>query len=83
MLCDVQAVDFSRIAELVEQLILILLQKSADHGSPAQALEPAEDDVNHQGLARELLSSGRTYEEVENKGMLKIKTEQEDDLRIK
>ncbi len=83
MLSDVQAVDLSRIAELVEQLILILLQKSANHSSSAQGSETAKDDFNHQGLAGEAVSSGRTHEKVESRGMLKPEAEEDDNLLSK
>lgn len=66
----------------MEQLILILLRKNADHLSPAQGLEPAKDDFNHQGLAREPLSSGRAHEEVESKEIHTIEAEQHGDLLV-
>ena len=59
----------------MDQLILILLQQSADHSSPALGLEPAKKDLNRQGLAVEPLSSSGPDEEVENQGILETEIE--------
>jgi hypothetical protein len=66
----------------VEQLILILLQKSADHSSPAQGLKPAKVDFNHQALVGGLLSSSRAHEEVESKGILTTEAELHGNLLV-
>lgn len=66
----------------MEQLILILLRKHAYHSSPAQGLEPVEEDLDHQGLVGEPLSSGRIDEVVDSIGILETEAEQGDVLRV-
>lgn len=66
----------------MEQLILILLQKSADHSSPAQGSDPVKKDLSPQDLVDEALASGRIDEEVEIIKILGTKAEQDDVLRV-